>query len=55
MDIPVPRISVTNSRMKYEKLIEKARIENISNTFVIGGMIKLYCSKHQVEKMKKQS
>jgi hypothetical protein len=34
---PVPLISVTSSRMKYEKLTEKARIVKISNTLVIGG------------------
>jgi len=34
---PVPLILVTNSRIKYEKLIQKARTVNISNTLVIGG------------------
>ena len=34
---PVPLMSVTNSKMKYEKLIAKARTVKISNTFVIGG------------------
>jgi hypothetical protein len=34
---PVPRISETSSTRKYEKLIVKARMVNISKTFVIGG------------------
>lgn len=51
---PVPLISVTNSRMKYEKLIAKARTVKISKTFVIGGWSNAIVRIRRYKKWKKR-